>query len=84
MKKIIADSLKQITKGTFNSLGAVVFGIILGILVLCLIVASPAFLIWGLQLMGFTVPLTLKSWFGAMLVMMVMRARFGSNSSKSE
>ncbi len=84
MKKMITQSLKSITSGSFNDTGAFVVGFFLVLFVIAFLLSVPALLIWGLQLMGFSVLLTLKSWFGAMIVMTIMRARFGSSSSKSE
>ena len=83
MKKMIAQSLKNIVSGSFNNAGSIVVGLLLVLLVIVVLLSTPALLIWGLQLMGFEIALTLKSWFGAMVVMTVMRTRLSSGSSKS-
>jgi hypothetical protein len=82
VKKFIAQSLKKITKGSFDNTGAVVFGVILGSIVVAAFLAAPLLLVWGLQLMGLPVTITFSSWFGALLIMLVLRS--GSGSSKSE
>lgn len=82
MKKLIAKSLKQITSGTFNSAGTIVFAVIMMAFVIAAILASPILLIWGLQLLGLPVELTWKSWFGALLIVTILRGKFSSSTKE--
>ena len=60
-------------KGIITGLagGSAIIGAIL--LLILIIGIGPALLIGGLNLMGLAVPFTLKTWFGAFLVMLVLR-----------
>ena len=44
---------------------------------------GPAILLWGLNLMGFEIEYSLKTFFGAALVIIALRAGTGSSKSKS-
>jgi len=44
------------------------------IVILGLLIVSPMLLIWGLNLLGFGVPLSFQTVFGAILVVLVLRS----------
>lgn len=79
MKDIIGSLLKS-GKGKKN-IGLIILGVIALILVAtCL----PLSLVLGLQLIGFPVTLSLKSWFGAVLIIVFMKAVAVNNKENKE
>jgi hypothetical protein len=78
MKDIIGTLLKS-GKGKKN-IGLIILGVVALILVAtCL----PLSLVLGLQLIGFPVTLSLKSWFGAVLIIVFIKAvAVNNNESK--
>jgi len=84
MKELITKSLKQIQSGAFNTGGAIAFAAVILIIIIIGLGLIPALLIWGLQLMGFTIPLTFKTWCGSAIVLFVTRTKFFSKSGNKE
>jgi len=66
MKRFINNTLKRF--GATGGVIAIIF------VVLGLFFVLPLILIWGLNLMGFEVPFTIKTIFGASLVCMALRS----------
>ena len=76
MKKVIS-SLFELGKSKKN-IGLILLGLVAVIAVgTCL----PLSLVLGLQLIGFPVTLSLKSWFGAVLVIVFIKAVSANNKS---
>jgi membrane protein implicated in regulation of membrane protease activity len=84
MKELITKSLKQIQSGAFNTGGAIIFAIIILAFIVIGLGLIPALFIWGLQMMGFAIPLTFKSWCGSAIVLFVIRTRFTSGTKNKE
>lgn len=79
MKEVIESLLKS-GKNKKN-IGLIILGLIALILVAtCL----PLSLVLGLQLIGFPVTLSLKSWFGAVLVIIFIKAVSVNNKETKE
>jgi hypothetical protein len=69
MKQKIVNTLKKISEGSLTSFGSIVIAIALILIVAAAFATIPMLLIWGLQLLGFGIVTSLKSYCGAVLVM---------------
>lgn len=69
-------------KKLFKYLGVGGAVALIGLTALLVFLIGPALLIWGLNLMGMEVDYTVKTFFGAALVILALRAG-GSAKSKS-
>jgi len=79
MKDVIGTLLKS-GKNKKN-IGLILLGLIAVILVaICL----PLSLVLGLQLIGFPVTLSLKSWFGSVMIIVFMKAVAANNKGINE
>jgi len=79
MKDIVGTLLKS--GKSKKNIGLIILGVIALILVaMCL----PLSLVLGLQLIGFPVELSLKSWFGAVLIIVFIKAVSVNNKETKE
>jgi hypothetical protein len=83
MKQKIVNTLKKISEGSLTSFGSIVIAIALILIVAAAFATIPMLLIWGLQLLGFEIVTSLKSYCGAVLVMaFISYSKRTSNTSK--
>lgn len=75
MKKLLrkmADAGSTISSGNFKA-KQLIIAIPLVLLAAAIILSIPLLLVWGLQLIGFSqIEVGLKSWFGAILIMLFL------------
>lgn len=87
MKQKIVNTLKKISEGSLTSFGSIAIAIILILIIVAVFASIPMMLIWGLQLLGFPVVTSFKSYCGALLIMLFtsyskIRINKTSNTSK--
>jgi hypothetical protein len=78
MKENLVKYLKKISSGEVNP-GVT---LVVAFFVICLFALVPAILVWGLQMMGFGVSLNIKSWMGAILVIVILKIVGGTSGTK--
>lgn len=71
--KLLTNLLKKLGIGGALALAIIVF--------VGLFIASPFLLILGLNLLGFSIPYTFKTFLGAIVVILIMRPTSSSTSS---
>lgn len=85
MKNNLVKILKKISEGSLNSGGAIAIAVILGALVVVAFALIPMLLIWGLQLMGFGITTSFKSYIGSVLILTYLSySRIGSSKTSKE
>jgi hypothetical protein len=85
MKKNLVKIFKKISEGSLNSGGAIAIAVILGALVVVAFALIPMLLIWGLQLMGFGITTSVKSYIGSLLILTYLSySRIGSGKTSKE
>ena len=85
MKNNLVKIFKKIAEGKLNSGGAIAIAVILGALVLAAFALIPMLLIWGLQLMGFGITTSFKSYIGSLLILTYLSySRIGSGKASKE
>ena len=85
MKNNLVKILKKISEGSLNSGGAIAIAVILGALAVVAFALIPMLLIWGLQLMGFGITTSFKSYIGSVLILTYLSySRIGSSKTSKE
>jgi hypothetical protein len=85
MKKNLAKIFKKIAEGSLNSKGTIAIAVILGALVIVAFALIPMLLIWGLQLMGIGITISVKSYIGSVLILTYLSySRIGSGKTSKE
>ena len=85
MKNNLVKILKKISEGSLNSGGTIAIAVILGALVVVAFALIPMLLIWGLQLMGFGISTSFKSYIGSLLILTYLSySRIGSSKTSKE
>ena len=85
MKKNLIKIFKKISEGSLNSGGAIAIAVVLGALVVVACALIPMLLIWGLQLMGFGITTSFKSYIGSLLILTYLSySRIGSSKTSKE
>jgi hypothetical protein len=84
MKQKVIQSLKKISEGSLTSFGSILIAIALILIVAAAFAAIPMLLIWGLQLLGFGIVTSFKSYCGAMLIMLfISYSKIGINRTSN-
>lgn len=84
MKQKVIQALKKISNGSLTSFGSIAIAIVLILIVAAAFAAIPMLLIWGLQLLGFGIVTSFKSYCGAVLVMLfVSYSKIGINKTSN-
>jgi hypothetical protein len=84
MKQKIVNTLKKISEGSLTSFGSIAIAIILILIVAAVFAAIPMMLIWGLQLLGFGIVTSFKSYCGALLIMLfISYSKIGINRTSN-
>ena len=80
MKKNLVKIFKSISEGSLNSAGSIAMVVALCALLVILFGLFPMLLIWGLQLLGFGVTASFKSYIGSVLILIYLSyLKVGSN-----
>ena len=85
MKKNLIKIFKKISEGSLNTGGTIAIAVALGALVVVAFALIPMLLIWGLQLMGFGITTSFKSYIGSVLILTYLSySRLGSGKASKE